>query len=201
MENALIIFIKNPVEGNVKTRLAKDIGHPKALTIYKYLLAYTRKLSSSVQANRLLFYDNEVAVGDEWAESNFKKFPQTGEDLGSRMFNAFQTAESKGNRNIIIIGSDCIQLTSELIKHAFSELERHDFVIGPAKDGGYYLLGMKYPEIRVFENKRWSTSTVFTDTLKDIKGLSKTVFVLPELTDIDTLADLDRELLNLIIVP
>jgi len=200
MDNALIIFIKNPVEGKVKTRLAKDIGHTQSLIIYKYLLAHTRNISSSVSANRLLFYDARP-VRDEWPENDFEKFSQSGENLGSRMFNAFQTAANKGNKRMIIIGSDCIQLTSKLIKDAFNKLERHDFVIGPAKDGGYYLIGMKYPEERLFINKRWSTHTVFSDTLKDIKEMSKTVSVLPVLSDIDIFADLNRELLDLIIIP
>lgn len=197
MDNALIIFIKNPVEGNVKTRLAKDIGHPHALMIYKYLLAHTRNISSCVPANRLLFYDDRP-VRDEWSEYKFEKFSQSGENLGSRMFNAFQTAATKKNNRIIIVGSDCIQLTAELINTAFNYLEHNDFVIGPAKDGGYYLLGMKYPEERLFINKRWSTHTVFSDTLQDIKEMSKTVSVLPVLSDIDTSADLNKELLDLI---
>ena len=201
MDDALIIFIKNPVEGTVKTRLAKDIGNSQALMIYKYLLAHTRNISCSIQANRLLFYADALPIRDEWLENDFAKLLQTGEDLGSRMFNAFQTAANKGNSRIIIIGSDCIQLTAELITKAFSELQTHDFVIGPAKDGGYYLLGMKCPEKRLFKNKRWSTHTVFNDTIADIKAMSKSVFVLPLLSDIDTFADLNKELLDLISIP
>ena len=201
MNDALIIFIKNPVEGKVKTRLAKDIGNVQALKIYNYLLAHTRNISCSIQASRLLYYADVLPEQDEWPAEDFEKLLQNGEDLGARMFDAFRTAAKKGNSRIVIIGSDCIDLTPELINEAFNELESHDFVIGPAKDGGYYLLGMKYLEEKVFKNKQWSTYTVFNDTIADIEMMSKSVFVLPVLSDVDTIADLNKELLNLVMIP
>lgn len=201
MDKAFIIFIKNPEAGKVKTRLAKDIGETNALTIYNYLLTHTRQISTLVEANRLLFYDESISLEDDWPESKFQKLVQCGDDLGLRMLEAFKIAAAQGNNRLIIIGSDCIELDSDLVEQAFIELENHDFVIGPAKDGGYYLLGMNYPEERVFKNKRWSTDTVYKDTLADIESLSKTVFVLPLLSDIDILSDLNQELINLIDLP
>ena len=197
MDNALIIFIKNPEAGKVKTRLAKDIGNKNALTIYKHLLAHTRKIAIGVKAKRFLFYDGKIPLRDDWPESDFKKFVQQGDDLGLRMLNAFEKAFLKSQK-VIIIGSDCIELNSELIEIAFDKLQTHDFVIGPANDGGYYLLGMKYAEQSFFQGKAWSTDSVCRDTAADISNLSKSLFILPLLSDVDTIADLSPELKILI---
>jgi hypothetical protein len=195
---ALIIFVKNPEAGKVKTRLAKDIGADNALLIYKKLLAHTRQISISIKANRLLFYADSISLTDDWPESDFQKHVQQGNDLGERMFNAFQESCSQLNSRSIIIGSDCMELTPDIIEKAFLELNNHDFVIGPAKDGGYYLLGMKVTEHRLFQNKNWSTQTIAADTLKDISDLNKTCYILPLLSDIDTIEDLTTDLKNLI---
>lgn len=201
MDKALIIFIKNAKAGKVKTRLAKDIGDKNALTVYKHLLTHTRQISCLVKANRFLFYADAVPLQDEWPETHFQKLEQQGNDLGLRMLHAFQTSFAEKNKRVIIIGSDCMELSPDLIEKAFFELKNHDFVIGPAKDGGYYLLGMKYPEEKIFQNKAWSTESVFNDTMADIEDLSKSVFALPLLSDVDTLADLNQELKNLINIP
>ena len=197
MDRALIIFIKNPETGKVKTRLAKDIGNENALTIYKHLLAHTRKIAIEVKAKRFLFYAEKISLRDDWPETDFKKFVQQGDDLGLRMFNAFEKA-FLNSQKVIIIGSDCMELTPDIIEKAFLELNNHDFVIGPAKDGGYYLLGMKVIEHRLFQNKNWSTQTIAADTLKDISDLNKTCYILPQLSDIDTIEDLTTDLKNLI---
>ena len=197
MDRALIIFIKNPEAGKVKTRLAKDIGNENALTIYKHLLAHTRKIAIEVKANRFLFYAEKISQRDDWPETDFKKFVQQGDDLGLRMLNAFEKA-FLNSQKVIIIGSDCMDLTPDVIEKAFLELNNHDFVIGPAKDGGYYLLGMKVTEHRLFQNKNWSTQTIAADTLKDISDLNKTCYILPQLSDIDTIEDLTTDLKNLI---
>ena len=197
MDRALIIFIKNPEAGKVKTRLAKDIGNENALTIYKHLLAHTRKIAIGVKANRHLFYDDSISLKDDWPEIDFKKFVQQGDDLGLRMFNAFEKA-FLNSQKVIIIGSDCMELTPDIIEKAFLELNNHDFVIGPANDGGYYLLGMKYTEQSFFQGKAWSTDSVYRDTVANISNLSKSLFILPLLSDVDTIADLSPELKILI---
>jgi hypothetical protein len=181
----------------VKTRLAKDIGNENALTIYKHLLAHTRKIAIEVKAKRFLFYAEKISERDDWPETDFKKFVQQGDNLGLRMLNAFEKA-FLNSQKVIIIGSDCMELTPDIIEKAFLELNNHDFVIGPAKDGGYYLLGMKVTEHRLFQNKNWSTQTIAADTLKDISDLNKTCYILPQLSDIDTIEDLTTDLKNLI---
>ena len=111
-------------------------------------------------------------------------------DLGERMLAAFEEMFEKGYEKAVIIGSDCAELQGEHIATAFEQLDKHDFVIGPANDGGYYLLGMKKLATCLFESKKWSTNTVFEDTIKDIQRLKKTVFVLPPLNDLDRHEDL-----------
>src|SRR5690606_30334493 len=90
-------------------------------------------------------------------------------DLGYKMKQAFETAFQQEYNAVVIIGSDCLELNQQLIERAFDALEKHEVVIGPAKEGGYYLLGMKQLHASLFENKAWSTSEVFPSTLADIK--------------------------------
>ena len=196
--NALIIFIKNPELGKVKTRLATSVGNKNALIIYNYLLDHTREISSELELEKYLFYDEKINFNDNWPNEQYKKHIQTGKDLGEKMQNAFQTAFQNGHSQVVIIGSDCLELNTYLIIQAFKNLENHDFVIGPAIDGGYYLLGMKSLETCLFENKNWSTNTVAAETLNDFRLLQKGFCILPELSDIDTENDLTDELKNLI---
>lgn len=193
-ERLLIIFVKNPVLGKVKTRLAKTVGAEKALFIYKALLTHTKEISLSVEAAKAVFYSDLIDEQDLWCASIFEKYKQEGNDLGERMYHAFELGFSKGYQHIVIIGSDCLDLSSNLIDEAFENLANHDFVIGPAKDGGYYLLGMKKLCKDVFEHKNWSTSTVLQETMKDLEALNATCYYLPVLSDIDEENDLRGKL-------
>lgn len=188
-KNALVILVKNPTLGAVKTRLAAEIGDEEALLVYKALLKYTRFITQDIQCSRLLFYSDYIDSNDGWQNETYIKFLQKGNDFGERMCNAFQVALSQ-HISAVIIGSDCFELTSEIIEYAFIKLEEYDVVIGPAKDGGYYLMGLKeiYPEL--FLDKNWSTSSVLSDTLTDLNHLGLSVFFLPVLSDIDNLEDL-----------
>ncbi len=182
--NALLIFIKNPVKGKVKTRLAQTVGEDQALMIYLELLRHTRDIAQQVDANRLLYYSHFIDQEDEWSKDIFHKVLQQGNDLGAKMGNAFEQALST-HKKAVIIGSDCASLTPEIVNEAFRLLDHYDFVLGPAIDGGYYLLGMKsfYPE--VFENIAWSTDEVAAATIDRIDALHKTYSLLPLLSDID----------------
>ncbi len=186
---ALIIFIKNPERGKVKTRLAATLGDDKALEIYKQLLEHTRTICEQVEADRLLYYSNYIERNDAWEGRLFKKFVQTGDDLGARMQTAFEEVFELGYRKVVIIGSDCADLSTDTITAAFQHLEHHDTVIGPSNDGGYYLLGMRQLFTPVFERKQWSTPSVLEDTRVDIENAGLTCYLLPQLTDIDTEED------------
>lgn len=189
---AIIIFIKNPEKGKVKTRLAKDIGEEEALNIYLSLLKKTRDVTNKADADKFIFYSNYIDGQDDWDSNAYHKLLQRGLDLGERMYHAFKSIFSKNYFKAIIIGSDCPQLSVEILNEAFNKLDSRDFVLGPAKDGGYYLLGMKKIEPEIFQNKSWSTSTVLEDTITDIGNMNKTYWLLQELSDIDTADDLKK---------
>ncbi|HMR44417.1 MAG TPA: TIGR04282 family arsenosugar biosynthesis glycosyltransferase [Saprospiraceae bacterium] len=185
---AMIIFIKNPEKGKVKTRLAASLGDDEALRIYLELCNHTRRTALQVTAARFLFYSDWTPENDDWPAQFFMKKKQTEADLGARMEAAFAEV-FQTHAPVLIIGSDCPGLSSDIIGQAFEQLTRSDFVIGPAADGGYYLLGMQNFEPFVFKNMSWSHENVLRDTLQKISVAGKTCFLLPELTDIDTVDD------------
>lgn len=183
MKKALIIFVRPPEWGKVKTRLAAQIGNDAALLIYKKLLAHTKSIALGTNADVFVFA-TEKLNDDYWKE--FSISVQKGATLGDKMLDAFETVLNKGYHKIVIIGSDCPELTVAQVEQAFDKLATHDMVIGPAKDGGYYLLGMKKLFASVFFNKAWSTASVFADTVNDIKNSGLSFAQLPLLTDVDT---------------
>lgn len=190
IENLLLIFTRNPELGKVKTRLAKTIGNEKALEIYKFLLNKTKEISINTNSDKAVFYSVKIRENDIWGKNYYQKYQQEGKDLGERMLNAFKTSFLKGYKKVIIIGSDLYDLTSNQINEAFEKLNSHDFVIGPAKDGGYYLLGMKSLEPKIFKNKNWGSSSVRKETIDDLK--EKSIFSLTELNDIDIYEDIEE---------
>jgi hypothetical protein len=185
----LIIFVKNPELGKVKTRLAKDVGDIKALEVYRHLLHITKHACEGMNCSRNVFYSERI-IDDDWDTDRFDKFVQIGSDLGDRMQNAMEQAFALGARKAVIIGSDCPQITKRVIDEAFEKLDAHDAVIGPASDGGYYLIGLRSLHPQLFMNKRWSTETVLSDTVQDLKDGGLTFFLLEELSDIDSKDDL-----------
>ena len=188
-KSAIIILIRNPILGQVKTRLAVDIGNLNALKVYKSLLIYTRNVTNCINSSRLLFYSDFIDHNDEWENGLYEKYLQFGFDFGEIMLNAFNIALTQ-HKSAVIIGSDCFELTSEIINIAIKKLEDLDVVIGPAKDGGYYLLGLKKAYPQLFRNKSWSSDSVLSETLNTLKELDLTFYLLPLLADIDTLQDL-----------
>jgi uncharacterized protein len=187
-ERALIIFIKNPLLGKVKTRIAATLGDQAALDAYGEMSAHVRAVASGVECHRAVFYSDFIDDQDEWSSPTFSKYLQVPAGLGERMLAAFQEMFAMGFQKVAIVGSDFLDLQAQHLEQAFRELSFHDFVIGPVDDGGYYLLGMKVLEPSVFLNKRWSTSSVFMSTMVDIRDAGKLVFVLPEISDIDDAA-------------
>lgn len=186
----LMIFVKNPVLGKVKTRLAATIGNEKALAVYHRLLGRTRAITKEAPCAKAVFYSDFVAAGDEWQETIYQKHVQQGHDLGERMQRAFEQAFAAGFTSASIIGSDCYELTQEVLEEASVALAAHDVVVGPSADGGYYLLGMNELHPSFFQHKAWSTATVLEDTLRDARALGLTVKALPVLTDVDEEKDL-----------
>ena len=189
---ALVIFVRNPVLGQVKTRLAKDIGNERALAIYLQLLQHTLEITRDLSFRKFIYYADEVSDYDLWSVPGYTKRKQNGTDLGERMLNSFKELFDQGFTRIIIIGSDCLQLQTENLQEAVALLESNVAVIGPASDGGYYLLGLTklYPEL--FLNKPWSTEQVFAKTIDDFNNQGITYALLKELSDIDDITDLEE---------
>lgn len=184
---SLIVFIKNPILGKVKTRIAATTGEIKALEIYKQLLEYTQKTSLAFSGDRLLFYDGSVQ-NDNFSEADFLKMSQKGKDLGQKMYNALSYALGYCEK-VVLIGSDCPTLTNKIIDESFEILNTNDVVIGPSKDGGYYLIGMKNAIWDIFNDIDWSTNKVLNQTISKLKKANKTYKLLEELSDIDTEKD------------
>jgi rSAM/selenodomain-associated transferase 1 len=189
---ALVIFVRNPILGQVKTRLAKDIGDELALAIYLQLLQHTLEITRDLSFRKFIYYADEVSDYDLWSVPGYTKRKQNGTDLGERMLNSFKELFEQGFNRIIIIGSDCLQLQTENLQEAIALLESNVAVMGPASDGGYYLLGLTklYPEL--FVNKPWSTDQVFAKTIDDFNNLGISYALLEELSDIDDITDLEE---------
>ena len=186
----IIVFVRNPQLGKVKTRLAHSIGSQKALNVYKWLLEHTYNVLCNCNCDCAVFYSEQIDNNGLWNEKGFKKFIQKGNTLGEKMNNAFEKGFEIGYQKIIILGSDLPDLNCDLIQNAFTKLTLNDYVIGPSEDGGYYLLGMKKLNSALFKNKKWSTNSVFNDTLNDIENSE--IGMLPLLNDIDTFEDLKK---------
>jgi len=187
-KNLLLIFTRNPELGKCKTRLAASIGDFGALKIYTFLLTHTVLITENLKVAKQVHYSMRVRENDLWDDTIYDKKQQEGTDLGLRMEYAFQQGFKDGYKNIIIIGSDMYDLSQADLELAFQSLDQHDFVIGPAEDGGYYLLGMKSIDQNLFRNKEWGTNTVLFSTKNDLK--TKDVKFLDKRNDIDILDDI-----------
>lgn len=190
-KQALLIFAKNPEAGNVKTRLAATMGNSAALAIYNQLLLHTAAVTVYLPVDKFVFFSPFIPEEDVWDGRFYFKERQHGNDLGERMSNAFAITFDKGYDELVIIGSDCLELNAGIIMNAFAYLNQHDVVIGPAADGGYYLLGMKQMHKGLFENMEWSTATVLADTIIKSDSLGLKHYLLPVLKDIDEEKDLE----------
>jgi len=189
-DKALIIFVKKPEIGKVKTRLAESIGDEQALEVYHKLLEKTLAVTQSLIVDKFVYYTPEIVHDDLWNDDLYFKALQAEGDLGQKMQTAFEERLAAGYQQVCIIGSDCYQLSSRILEQAFDALEQHDVVIGPSSDGGYYLLGMKELVPSLFSNKSWSSEKVLEQTVADVKQQQLSCFLLPELTDVDREEDL-----------
>jgi rSAM/selenodomain-associated transferase 1 len=189
MEKKLVlVFTRNPELGKVKTRLAATIGNQNALEVYVHLLAHTKNCISQVNATKRVLYSEAITLHDIWDNTLFEKEIQQGTDLGARMKNAFEKGFNDGFKKVVIVGSDLLTLESKDIEAAYDLLDKNEVVLGPAEDGGYYLLGLKAIPNGIFENKNWGTNTVLSDTLTDLSN-TKTAFIKMK-NDIDTIEDI-----------
>ena len=198
-KESVLFYVKLPENGKTKTRLAKDIGDEHAVELYKcFILDMIETLSEIPPTVAVCYTPNHAgSYFREWLGEEYVYFPQQGRDLGERMRDSFQQAFRQGFEKAVVIGSDLPDLPAHILMKAFEDLDSFDTVIGPAVDGGYYLLGFRHDTFSpgVFEDINWSTTSVFDQTLKKIQQAELTFSILPEWHDIDNLSEL-RQLYN-----
>jgi rSAM/selenodomain-associated transferase 1 len=194
-ENLLMVFVKYPTPGSVKQRLAQHLGTDRAAEIYKKIAeAIVQKVTPASSADYIMEIcfspQEDEKLVRRWLVENEYFYPQQGSDLGERMSNAFLQAFAAGNTKALLIGSDCPDISRTIVNRGFMLLDTQDVVLGPAHDGGYYLIGLCWPEKELFSNIDWGTGRVLQQTLDKISAANLTVALLPELRDIDRIEDL-----------
>ncbi len=190
-KSCVLLFAKPPIKGTVKTRLAEDLGDEHALRIYKSLFSFVVRRVNDGDYDKIVYWAQPYSLKDSVLPKNFLAYIQQGTDLGERLKNACYHASLYYDK-IIIIGSDCPFVSTELIEKALKALTQNPVVIGPTYDGGYYLIGMDqfYPQL--FNKIAWSTNQVFSQTLDNIKKASLVGSILQTFYDIDTQNDWER---------
>lgn len=187
MRNTLIVFTKAPQICRVKTRLWPALSHRECLYLHRKLI---QNIINSIKCNTKIEVKFYATNKNYSYMNNTITYEQVGNDLGARMLHAIQQ-ESKHSNKTVLIGSDCLEFSSNYIKNAFQALKnRNDIVIGPTNDGGYALIGMRKPHPALFKNIPWSTPEVISKTIDVIQKERKKYTLLPEVIDIDDYNDL-----------
>ena len=189
----LVIFTRYPVPGQAKTRLIPAIGAEHAAQLQRHMTQQTITMAKACQVPlQIRFYGGTPAQMQSWLGDDLDYQPQGEGDLGAKMHNAFQKGFKQGHDRVVIIGTDCPFIDRKLIHQAFEHLNTHDLVLGPATDGGYYLIGLRklFPEL--FESITWSTNTVRSKTIAIAQANNISYALLPELSDIDLPEDLAK---------
>jgi rSAM/selenodomain-associated transferase 1 len=195
-KNCLLLFVKSPIKGQVKTRLAAETGGDFAVELYKCFVEDIISLADNLDAHLEVCFcpANRKTTFSEWLGEQHCYRAQTGNNLGERLKNAFENAFEEGFTNVVAIGSDSPDLPEEFLRLAFKELESHDAVIGPGSDGGYYLIGFSRASFLpvTFDGIAWSTSAVCKQTVEILKRHKLKMYLLPEWHDVDTRSDLEK---------
>jgi rSAM/selenodomain-associated transferase 1 len=186
----LIVFLKAPKPGGVKTRLAHTMGAEAACSAYRLLVETLFERIAGLSRVELRFTpDDAHRELESWRRNGWTSAPQGDGDLGERLNRAFHEAFAKGNTRVLIIGSDCPEITVSDIDDAWNALESHDLVLGPAADGGYWLVGLREPQPTLFNEMPWSTGAVLPETLRRCEAAGLKAAVLRIRRDVDTEAD------------
>ena len=186
------LFAKPPVKGNVKTRLIPELGESIATDIYRYCLEYALKLVGQSGI------DYQLWLSEESQDSIFRNNSyrlQRGNDLGSRMLSAIKSEldpDGAGKSEVILIGSDCLDLKSAHLLQAIKALSNHDIVFLPTFDGGFALIGCRFIDAELFSQVEWGQGQVLNQTLENAKSLGYRVCLLETVRDIDTLQDVSH---------
>jgi len=191
--SAIIVFAREPKEGKVKTRLGKALPDSTVTKLYKAFIRDVLDVAIRCDCDGHFIYYAGHGASIPFLRRQGKGFQlkrQFGGDLGERMYGAALRCLRGRFDKVVIIGTDCLSVKDSDIERAFTKLDTHDYVFGPTKDGGYYLIGLKRPDIRLFRGIRWSTPEVFDQTIKKARKLDKKIFLMRKLADIDTFNDL-----------
>jgi len=195
-DRTLVVFVKEPRPGAVKTRLAAAIGPEAAAELYRALVEAVLEATTPVpgEYERLVFFDPPEArrALREWLPGVSLRAQARGE-LGERMADAFARAFGRGATRVAIVGSDVPGVTRETALGALEALGEADVVLGPAEDGGYYLIALRAPHPELVRDIVWSTPAVMRQTLERATAARLVVRRLEPLRDVDTLADLRSE--------
>ncbi len=188
-ENTLIVFVKNLIDGNVKTRIAKKKGNQFALQLYTELLNILKNSLSGLRGwEVVIYYSDFIEETDNWPFV-ISQERQNGINLGDRMYKAFKQ-ELKKAEKVVMIGSDIPDLKKIHIQNASTSLQANDIVIGPTIDGGYYLIGMKKLDKVIFSGIKWGESDVYFETCKRLTQMNYSYDSLSKLRDIDEVDDI-----------
>lgn len=204
MVERLIVFTRYPEPGKVKTRLIPALGPVGAAEFYRQMAEHTLAQAKQLQGQRSLqveirFVGGSYEFMQDWLGKALIYTAQGEGDLGERMTRSLQSAFDGGIQRAVIIGTDCLELDAQVLEAAFQSLEQYDLVLGPAKDGGYYLVGLRQPVPELFRRIAWSTSAVLQQTITIAQKLGLAIVYLPTLSDIDNPEDL--EVANLALEP
>jgi len=186
--SAVILFAKAPAVGRVKTRLAVRMAAKEATRLYEAFLRDSLAIVRAAKCDlRVLAYTPPEAEAEmkQMASKGFWFHEQAGRDLGERMVDAFKTAFEEGFRRVVILGADSPTLPVRYVNQALRALKRVDVVLGPALDGGYYLVGLAKPRPELFRGVAWSTPKVLSQTIRRIKRTGLSLHLLPPWYDVD----------------
>ncbi len=191
----VLLFVKYPAPGSVKTRLAKQIGSKAASVLYKSFITDILIMLDKLAVNLKIIFTpaNAEKYFIQWLGRDYCFETQQGVVLGDRMKRAFCRAFEQGFDSVALIGSDSPDLPQEYIKLAFSALKTNDAVLGPSSDGGYYLIAFDKDAFlsEVFDNISWSSELVFQQSVNTLREHSLKLFSLPQWYDIDNSQDLN----------
>lgn len=192
-DSILIIFTRYPEPGTTKTRMIPALGAEGAANLQRLMTEHTLQQARQLPNNigiEINFTGGDSAKMQDWLGKDLVYKEQTDGDLGKRMHFAFESAFAKGKDRVVIIGVDCPDLDREILQAAFNALDRHDLVLGPAADGGYYLIGLRRLVPELFVGIDWGSDRVLTQTQEIAARSPLNIYYLPVLNDVDRPEDL-----------
>lgn len=184
--NLLIMFVRNSISRKVKTRLAEELGDDSALDIYIRMLEHLQRTTIDLPFDKAVYYSDFIETSDIFDSGHYDKFLQSGENRGERMHNAFSHAFDAGYKRVVMVCSDCFEISRSHIIDAFESLRDTDTVLGPSTDGNYYLIGMRKFLPLLFINKVWDGENIFLDTMLDLRKNNISFRLLETLSDMET---------------